>query len=58
MRGFMAHLMAQHETLTQQEVMLARQQTALNALNLTVYSLRSDLDDLIAQTGIRPRFAH
>lgn len=32
-----------------------RQQQTIDALNITVYNLRSDLDDLIAQTGIKPR---
>lgn len=33
-----------------------RQQRAIESLNSTVRRLRSDLDEVIAQTGVKPRF--
>ena len=33
---------------------LAQIQTAIDAINLTLYNLRATVDSLIAQTGLRP----
>ncbi|MDM8531908.1 hypothetical protein QUF63_12110 [Anaerolineales bacterium HSG25] len=34
-----------------------RQYRALDALNITAKNLRADMDDLIAQTGIKPKLS-
>ncbi|MCP4372608.1 MAG: hypothetical protein GY797_31545 [Deltaproteobacteria bacterium] len=33
---------------------LAKMQTAIDALNITLYNLRADVDSLIAHTGMTP----
>ncbi|MDM8520923.1 hypothetical protein QUF64_12815 [Anaerolineales bacterium HSG6] len=48
--------LSQDELLEAMLSHLVEQQQTINTLNQTVKGLRNDMDNLIAQTGIKPRF--